>query len=64
MTKDKKHLTSVYSLKFNDIQIKLDLNGIVLIKNSYIGSIFLFIDYNIDFTSSKTITRKKLSFKK
>lgn len=32
ITKDKKHLIFTYLLKFNSAKIKLDLNGIVLIK--------------------------------
>lgn len=62
--KDKKYLFSTYSLKFNDIQIKLNLNRIVLTKKKYIRGIFLVIDHVTDFINSRAIIRKKLSFKK
>lgn len=45
------------------MQIKLNLNKIILIKNSYIGGILLITNYNTDFTSSKKIIIKKLSLK-
>ena len=61
MTKDKEHLTPAHPPKFNGTQIKLDLNGIVLIKKSHIGGIFPVTDHAADSTSSKGITRKKLS---
>lgn len=64
MTKDCKYLTFVQSIKFNRTQIKLDLNSIILTKKSHISDIFLVTDYDSDSTSSKGITRKKLSFKK
>lgn len=60
MTKDREHLTSAHPLKFNDAQIKLDLNGIVLTKKSHVGGILLVTDHIIDSTNSKRITRKKL----
>lgn len=37
MKKDRENFTSANSLKFNNAQIKLDPNGIVLIKESHIG---------------------------
>ena len=61
MTKDRKYLTSAYSLKFNGAQIKLDSNGIVLTKESHVGGILLVTDHFADSTSSRGITRKKLS---
>lgn len=60
MTKDREHLTPTYFLKFNNAQIKLNLNGIVLTKKSYAGRILLIIDHVADSTSSKEIIRKKL----
>lgn len=63
ITKNRKHLMFTYPLKFNSIQIKLDLNKIVLTKKSYIEEIFPVIVYIINFINSKRITRKKLSFK-
>ncbi len=53
--KDREYLTSAYPLKFNDTQIKLDLNGIILIKKSHVGQILLVSDYVVDFTSSRMI---------
>lgn len=64
MTKNKEYLNSTTPLKLNGIQIKLDSNGTVAIEESYIGGILLIIDYDINFTSSKEITRKKLLLKK
>ena len=64
MTKDQKYLTLTQLLKFNGIQIKLDLEGIILTKKSHISRIFLVIDHNSDSTSLKKITKKKLSNKK
>ena len=64
ITKDREYLTSAHPLKFNSAQIKLDSNGIVLTKKSYIGGILLVTDYTADSTSSKRITKKKLSPKK
>lgn len=60
MTKNREYLNSATPLKFNGIQIKLDSNGTVAIEKSYIGGILLIIDYDVNFTSSKEITRKKL----
>lgn len=50
-------------MKFNKIQIKLNLNKIILIKKSYIDGILLITNYDTDFTSSKKIIKKKLSLK-
>lgn len=60
MTKNRKHFTSSYLLKFNGAQIKLNLNGIVFTKNSNIEGIFLVTNLVVDFTSSKEILRKTL----
>lgn len=62
--KDKEYPTSTHFLKFNNIQIKLNLNKIILIKNCYIKDILLIIDYVIDFTSFGKIIRKKLLLQK
>lgn len=64
MIKNCKYLTFIQSIKCNRIQIKLDLDGIVLSKKSYISSIFFVIGYNIDFTNSKGIIKTKLLPKK
>ena len=61
MTKNRKHLTFIHSLKFNDAQIKLNLNKIVLIKESYVGGILPVIDYITDSTNFREIIRNKLS---
>ena len=61
MTKDREHLTSAHSLKFNGAQIKLDSNEIVLTKESHVGGILPVTDHVADSTSSRGITRKKLS---
>lgn len=63
MTKNCKYLTSSQPIKFNGAQIKPNLNGIVLIKESYVGDILLVTDYDTDSTGSKKIMRKKLSLK-
>lgn len=60
MTKDRKHFTSLYLLKFNGAQIKLNLNGIVFTKNSNIKGIFLITNLVVDSTNSKEILRKIL----
>lgn len=36
ITKNRKYITFLYSLKFNSVKIKLNLNRIVSIKNNYI----------------------------
>ena len=61
MTKEREYVTHTYPLKFNSAQIKLDSNGIVLMKESHIGGIFPVTDNITDSTSSKGIIRKKLS---
>lgn len=64
MIKNCKYYSSTQPIKFNRVQIKLDLDGIVLSKKSYVSGIFLITDHNIDSTSFWRITRKKLSSKK
>lgn len=64
MTKNREYLISSYLLKFNNTQIKLNSNGIILIKESYIGRIFLVTDYVVNFTGFKGIIKKKLLSKK
>ena len=61
MTKDREYLTLTYPLKFNGTQIKLDLNCIVLTKESHVKGIFPVTGHATESTSSKEITRKKLS---
>ena len=51
MTKDRKHLTLIHPLKFNGVQIKLDSNGIVLTKKSYIEGILSVTDHAANSTS-------------
>ncbi len=63
MTKDREYLTSAQPIKFNKTQIKLDSDGIVLTKESDVGDILLVTDYDADSSSSRGITRKKLSTK-
>lgn len=63
MTKNKEHLTSAHLLKFNGVQIKLNLNRIVLTKESYVKEILLITDHAADFTSLRGIIKKKLSSK-
>lgn len=57
MTKNKEHFTLIYLVKFNGAQIKLNSNGIVLIKKSYIREILLIVDHIADSTYSIKITR-------
>lgn len=64
ITKDKKYLTPVHPPKFNDAQIKLDSNNIILAKKSHIEGIFLITNHIAGFTSSREITKKKLLSKK
>lgn len=64
MTKDCKYLIFAQLIKFNRMQIELDLNDIILIKKSYTDSIFLVIGYNIDSINLKYIIKTKLSSKK
>ena len=61
MTKNREHLTSAYFLKFNGIQIKLDLNGVVWIKKSYIEGIHSVTDHIANSTYFGGLTRKKQS---
>ena len=63
MTKDGEYLTLAHPLKFNSAQIKLDSNGIILTKKSHVSGIFSVTNHIPDSTSSKEITRKKLSLK-
>lgn len=64
MIKDKKLFTPIYFLKFNSAQIKFDSNRIVITKKSPVKKIPPVINHVVDSTSSKEITRKKLSLKK
>lgn len=64
MIKDYKYPTFIQFIKFNKTQIKLNSNGIILIKKSHISSILLVIDHDIDSTNLQEITRKKLLLKK
>ena len=61
MTKDREYLTYTPPIKFNGTQIKLDSDGIVLTKESHVGVVFLVTDDDADSTSSRGITKKKLS---
>ena len=63
MTKEREYLTHAHPLKFNGAQIKLDSNGIVLMKASHVGDILPVTDNIADSTSSRGIIRKKLSLK-
>lgn len=63
MTKDCKYLTSAQPIKFHGAQIKLDLDGILLTKESHVGGILLVTGRNTDSTSSRGITRTNLSLK-
>lgn len=56
--KNREHLILTYPLKFNDTQIKLNLNRMILTKKIHIKEIFLIIDHVTDFTSFKEITKK------
>ena len=61
MTKDREFLTFSHPLKFNGVQINLDLKRIVLSKESHVGDIFFITNHDVDSTNSRGITRKKLS---
>ncbi len=63
MTIDCEYVTSAQPIKFNRAQIKLDSDGIILTKESHIDGILLVTDHDADSTSSRGITRKKLSTK-
>ena len=60
MIKDWEYLTSLYLLKFNWAQIKLNSERIVLIKESHIGGILPITNHDADSTSLREITKKKL----
>ena len=60
ITKNQEYLISVQPIKYNRIEIKLNLNGIVLTKKRHVGGIFLVINYDADSTSLKEIIRKTL----
>ena len=61
MIKNTKYLIFAHPLKFNGAYIKINLNRIVLKKESYLEGICLVIDYVADIISFRGITRKKLS---
>ena len=61
MTKDQKYLTFSQPLKFNGAKIKCDSKGFILTKKSHRGGILLVTNHDADSTSSRGITRKKLS---
>ena len=63
MTKNKSYFTLTHLLKFNGAHIRLELNGIVLTKDSHLGGILLLTNNVADSTSSRRIKRKKLSLK-
>ena len=60
MTKNREYLTPAHLLRFNDAQIRLDLDRTVLIKESHIRGILQIRDNVADSTSSKRIIWKKL----
>ncbi len=64
MIKNREYLIPIQPIKFNGVEIKIDSNGIVLIKKSHIGGILPVIDHDTDSTSSKGIKREKLLLKK
>ena len=64
MTKDREYLISAHLLKFKGTQMKLNSNGIVLIKKSYVERIFLVTNHVANSTNSKKIIKKKLLSKK
>lgn len=61
MIKNNKYFTSAYPLKLNGVQIKLHLDWIVLTKESQMGEILLVVDYVVDSTSFRGITKINLS---
>lgn len=63
MTKNKNYFIFTHFLKFSGAQIKLNSNGIILTKKSYLRDIILVTNYNADSTSFKKITKKKLLLK-
>lgn len=64
LIKDYKYFIIIQFINFNKIQLKFNLNSIILIKKSYINNIFLIIGYNIDFINIKNIIKNKLLLKK
>lgn len=58
MTKNCKYFTFIQSIKFIKVQIKLNLESVVLIRKSYVDSILFITDYNTNFNSLKGIIRK------
>lgn len=48
--KNYKYFISTQPIKFNEIQIQLSLDNIILIKKSYVGRIFFVIFHNINLT--------------
>lgn len=60
MTKDQEYLTPAELIKFNEIQIKLDSNNIVLLKINHVGGMLPVIDHDADSTYLKGIIRKRL----
>lgn len=50
ITKNYKYFISTQPIKFNEIQIQLSLDDIILIKKRYVGRIFLVIFHNINLT--------------
>lgn len=61
MIYDHEYLSYTQPIKFNRAQIKLNLDGIVLTKESHIGGILLVKRHDVNSTSSRGITRTKLS---
>ncbi len=51
MTKDCEYFTFAQPIKFNGAQIKLDSDGILLIKKSHVGGILSVTDHDADSTS-------------
>ena len=60
MMKDQEYFAPTQLLKFNEAQINLDSESIILTKESHIDRILLVTDYDADSASSKRIIRKKL----
>lgn len=57
MTKKEKYLTPTHPLKLNSMQIEFNLNGMVLIKKSYVGKIVFVIDHIINSISSRSLQK-------
>lgn len=64
MIENTENLSLADLLKFNDALIKLNLNKIVVIKESHIGDILTLTDHVASDTNSREIIKKKLSAKK